>query len=67
MAPYSDSKNKRFVVANRCGNLRYFYKAMSELAGKGGVNSRQLALMVAANGTVVGRVFLLAQSFEYHV
>lgn len=44
MAPYSDSKNKHFVVANRCGNLSYFYKTMSDLRGKGGVNSRPIGI-----------------------
>lgn len=44
MAPYSDSKDKHFVVANRCGSLRYFYKMMSGLAGKGGVTRRPMGI-----------------------
>lgn len=44
MAPYSDSKNKHFVVANRCCCLRYFYKTMSDLMRKGGVDRRPIGI-----------------------
>ncbi|GKW29843.1 hypothetical protein PEC331060_30210 [Pectobacterium carotovorum subsp. carotovorum] len=44
MAPYSDSKNKHFVVANRCVCLRYFYKTMNDLTRKGGANGRPIGI-----------------------